>query len=365
MTPAVAARLRRLRARPGAIGAALMSLIAGLAWAFRFELNRVVRSLPALIPASATGMGVILLVLSASLTIEHNLLQNAWKRRTRAWTGLARVGRRPRVVGWLLGVGDPLEWLMRPVVRSRPGSWMAELWVNSGLGSKPSRFLLAVAAAALLGWWTGSLLAGPLLGAALTCLAALAPVRFVASRTADRGARFRQQLPGALDALAAGLAFGLSFNQAAAFAERELPEPIAATFRRLLRRLNLGFPIEAALMDLLGQQDDETLELVVEGILLQRQFGGNLVRMLEETAVLLRGRAELEREVRAVTTQGRLSGWVIAGLVPVSAALLLLTNPRYIDVLFETLIGQALLVLALLLQLIGWLIISRLVRVRY
>ncbi len=105
--------------------------------------------------------------------------------------------------------------------------------------------------------------------------------------------------------------------------------------------------------------------LAVEGILLQRQYGGDLVRLLGETADLLRMRLELEREVRAVTSQARLSGAVVAGLVPVSASLLLVTNPTYIDVLFETLPGQILLVVALILQLSGWAVLSRLVRIRY
>ena len=87
--------------------------------------------------------------------------------------------------------------------------------------------------------------------------------------------------------------------------------------------------------------------------------------MLEESADLLRGRVELEREVRAVTTQGRLTGTVIAALVPVSAGILLAFNPRYIDVLFDTLIGQSLVVVAFVLQLVGWAIISRMVRIRY
>jgi tight adherence protein B len=94
-------------------------------------------------------------------------------------------------------------------------------------------------------------------------------------------------------------------------------------------------------------------------------MGGNLVSILRNTASLARERSELEREVKAVTAQGRLSGWVIGALVPISAGLLLATNPRYIDILFNTIIGQALLVVALGLQLIGWLVISRLIRVRY
>jgi tight adherence protein B len=87
--------------------------------------------------------------------------------------------------------------------------------------------------------------------------------------------------------------------------------------------------------------------------------------MLDDAAALLRDRHELEREVRAITAQGRLSGAIVAGLVPVSAGFLLLFNPGYLDILFNTLIGQVLVVLTIAFQLAGWYVISRLVRVRY
>jgi tight adherence protein B len=82
-------------------------------------------------------------------------------------------------------------------------------------------------------------------------------------------------------------------------------------------------------------------------------------------ATLLRDRLELQREVRSVTAQGRLSGWVIGALVPVSAGILLTFNPQYIKILFDTLIGQLVLVTVILLQIIGWVLISRLIRIRY
>jgi tight adherence protein B len=193
----------------------------------------------------------------------------------------------------------------------------------------------------------------------------LLPRALVAGRAQAGRRQFGEQLPAALDTLAAGLAAGLSFHGALDFANEELPEPIAGAFRHLSRRISLGHPVEAALRDLHAQRGDEGLALVVEGIALQRRFGGDMVRMLNELADLLRARLELEREVRAVTTQGRLSGYIIGGLVPVSAGMLLILNPRYVDVLFDTLIGQALVVIALLLQLAGWIIISRMIRFRY
>ena len=172
-------------------------------------------------------------------------------------------------------------------------------------------------------------------------------------------------MPQVLEALASGLSAGLSLAQAVDYAAEELAGPASSALRLLSLRLALGIPMEKALASLLDLHPDDAFALVVEGIALQRQFGGDLIRMLSETGTRLRERMEVEQEVRAVTAQGRLSGWVLAALVPVSAALLLISNPRYIDVLFDTWIGQSLLVLSLVLQLFGWAVISRLVRIAY
>jgi tight adherence protein B len=213
----------------------------------------------------------------------------------------------------------------------------------------------------IFGWRIG----GPILGLALAVIFPLLPRQIVVTRASSNRRRFGEQLPQALDALGAGLAAGLSFPQAVEYATEELPKPIVEAFLRLQRRISLGHPVDRSLQRLLQESPEEGLALVIDGIILQRQFGGDLIGMLEETASLLRERLELEREVRAVTTQGRLSGWVVASLVPVSAGILLFSNPVYIDILFDTLIGQILLVVALLLQLLGWGIISRMVRIRY
>jgi tight adherence protein B len=113
------------------------------------------------------------------------------------------------------------------------------------------------------------------------------------------------------------------------------------------------------------EHPEESLGLVIDSILLQRTYGGDLAQVLENTAQVIRERVELEREVRSVTVQGKLSGYVLAALVPVSAGFLLVFNPTYIEILFDTVFGQIILVAAMLLQGLGWVIISRLVRIRY
>jgi tight adherence protein B len=216
-----------------------------------------------------------------------------------------------------------------------------------------------------LGFLSGLRIGGVLLACALAFVIPLIPRAWVKNRAEARRARFGEQLPQALDSLASGLSAGLSFQQAVGFASDELPDPVAGAMASLEQRISLGVPTDRALGRLLEDHPEEALALVVDGIVLQRRFGGDLVAMLESTADLLRERVELEREVRAITSQGRLSGWVVAALVPVSAGILLLSNPVYINVLFQTLIGQALVALALALQLAGWVIISRMVQIRY
>lgn len=349
----------------GVASSALIVVITACAWLARDWLHQLVSERPALIPAVTAGLAILLLLSAAILVLERQLLQNAWANRLREWTGLKRVTRPSKVKAWLGQIGDRRQALAQPIMRLPFVRRMADQWTEAGMGGRASPYILMVVAATLAGWWSGVRIAGPVFGTALAAVFPLAIVRFVSARAAAARSRFSEQLPGGLDALAAGLGAGLSLPQAVDFARGELGEPVAPIFHLLHRRLVLGWSLDAALADLLAQYREEGMELVVESIRLQRQFGGDLVRMLEDAAALLRDREELEREVRAVTSQGRLSGWVIAGLVPASAGILLMTNPRYIDVLFETVIGQILMVLVLILQLIGWAVISRLVRISY
>ena len=342
-----------------------MALVAGAGWHLRVPLHLGLQRRPQALPATLVGLGTLLTLAAAGLWLGGLMRRRAWVRRTARLAGLRSLEGPPLARRLAAALPDPLEWLARPLLRTSFGRRWADDWQEAGLGEKPSRFLLLLTLSALVGGWLGWRIAGPLLAVALAALGPLPVRRLVADRAKQARRRFGEQLPQALDALAAGLAAGLSFPQAVAYAAEELPQPVAGAMARLARRIHLGHPVEQALRSLQKEHSEEMLTLAVDGIILQRRFGGDLVALLEETAALLRERVELAREVRAVTVQGRLSGLVIGLLVPVSAGILLTANPRYIDVLFDTVVGQALLALALLLQVIGWMVISRLLRIEY
>jgi tight adherence protein B len=339
--------------------------VVTVAWFAAPTLGRWIAERPAGLPAILVGCSIALLVLSLTLSVEHNALRIAWRARTADLLQVKQLAPPSAIAGWLQGLPDPLEAAFGLLAHVPFLSRVAQDWTDAGLGAKVSRPMLVLVLAAAIGWAIGSRIAGPLLGAALAISLPLGPRAWIAGRADAARRRFGEQLPALMDSLASGLAAGLSLQQAVVFAAEEMPAPASAAMRTLSRRLALGHPFEQAMDSLLDLYPEESFGMVVDAISLQRRFGGDLVRMLSETGTRLRERVELEQEVRAVTAQGRLSGWVLAALVPVSAGMLLASNPRYIDVLFDTWIGQLLLVFSLALMLAGWGVISRLVRVNY
>lgn len=359
-------RLRgRWRGRAAVPGSIVLVLVVAVSWFKNRTLHSLAGANPAAVPAVLAGLPVMLAVMGGALWLEYRAMGRAWSRRAEALAGLSSLSEPAAWLVWLRSRPDHLDWLSRPLLDTPWGRNLAERWYAAGFDAWPSRFLLLMAVAAVMGWMVGARIAGPILAAALAATPPFVPAKWVDTRAKARQRKFDKQIPVALYALASGLAAGLSFPQAIGFSAGELPPPISKVLARMEVRLRLGLSMEHALEVFLESVPGEMVALAVEGIQLERQYGGDLVRMLGETADLLRMRLELEREVRAVTTQGRLSGAVVAGLVPVSAALLLTTNPSYIDVLLETLPGQGLLVVALLLQIIGWAILGRLVRIQY
>jgi tight adherence protein B len=324
----------------------------------------LVRS-PALAPSLTVALFVFSALLLGTMWLERRVLEGAWRARTARTTGLPTIAFGRDAGRQRAHRQDFLEWLLGPLLRAREGRRLTADWIDAGYGTKGSRYLLLVLAASAAGAGLGLRIAGPVLALATAAIAPLVLIRSVRARAIAARRRMEQQLPQALDAVAAALAAGLSLPQAIRFAARDLPEPVSQVMVWLDLRLRLGRPIEHVLTEVVQAFPEPSLALALDGVAIQRAFGGNLVAMMHQTAALLRERADIELEVQAATSQGKLSGWIVAALVPVSAAILLFTNPRYIDVLFRTLIGQALLVAAIGLQLAGWLAISRLVRVRY
>jgi len=347
------------------VGVVLPTLFAACIWllvpgALDFPTRH-----PAFYPAVLGALGVLVLTLAGVLWLELQSLRRDWLQRTAHLASLQWL-EPPGLLQLLRArVPDPIGWLSRPLLNTRAGRRLQRDWTESGLEGSTSRYVVLLLGAASTGLLVGMRIGGLLLGLPFALVLSILLRALVSERAQAARRTFSDQLPRLLDLIASGMAAGMSFQGSVAFCLGELPDPANQLATRLSARLALGWPVEEVFSRLDHDYEDEGLHLAIEGIVLQRQFGGDMVRMLQEVSDLLRERIELEREVRAVSTQGRLSGLVIAALVPASAAFLLTFNPGYIDILFETVPGQILVILTMALQLAGWAVISRLVRIRY
>ena len=219
---------------------------------------------------------------------------------------------------------------------------------------------LAGAAVLVVGLAMG-LPGGPVMvGAALAVVGPLAAIDWMARR---RRRAFIEQLPDVLGIIAASLLSGHGFSSALKTVAREMGEPAAGEFARVSGELGLGSTLPDALNGLSARIPVEDVRFFVAAVLLQVQVGGNLAELLRNLESTIRSRFRLMGELRAMTTQGRLSGWIL-GLLPIVVGLLFwLVNPEYLSVLISDPLGRKMVATGAGLQMVGFLVIKRMVSV--
>ena len=249
--------------------------------------------------------------------------------------------------------------------RTRLGGFLIAYWRDAGFDDRPLIILAIILFTLVGGYLLGSIPThSPLLGGFAAFLALVVLSVLVYHRARMQRRHFSDQFPDVLDRLADSLQAGFSLPQAVDFVIPNLPEPSSTEMAQVSQQIILGFTIDEALHELYKRHPTEDTRLLVEGLTLQRQVGGDMPAMMREMASFVRERVKLENEVRTLTTQGRLSAVVIALLVPVSIGFLSMFQ-GYTDVLFQTYIGNLVLITAGILELMGAAIVARLVRIKY
>ena len=174
---------------------------------------------------------------------------------------------------------------------------------------------------------------------------------------------FGEQLPENLDVLASALRAGHSLANAMGVVADEAPEPSKREFRRVVTDEQLGIPLDEALEVTAKRMQSSDMDQVSVLALVQREAGGNTAEVLDQVTTNIRARMDVRRLVKVLTTQGKFSSWVVAG-VPVGVALfLLVVNPDYLDPLFHRLIGQVAGIMAIVMAITGFYIIRKIVSI--
>jgi tight adherence protein B len=153
-------------------------------------------------------------------------------------------------------------------------------------------------------------------------------------RKSSRLNSFNKQLPDTITLIANALRAGSSFLQAIEMVVRESRPPISVEFSRVIREVNLGLPFEQALENMVRRVRSDDLELMATAISIQHQVGGNLAEILDSIAYTIRERVRIKGEIRTLTAQQRLSGYVV-GFLPIGlAGFLFIAAPGFMDPMF-------------------------------
>ncbi len=161
------------------------------------------------------------------------------------------------------------------------------------------------------------------------------PRIYVGRRKNGRLNAFNKQLPDTITLIANALRAGSSFLQAIELVTRESRPPISLEFGRVIREVNLGLPFDGAMENMVRRVRSDDLELMVTAITIQHQVGGNLAEILDSIAFTIRERMRIKGEIRVLTAQQRMSGYVVAGLPIGIMALLFVIAPSFMEPMFS------------------------------
>jgi tight adherence protein B len=237
---------------------------------------------------------------------------------------------------------------------------------QAGLQWTVSRLLLTCVVIGVSGMLMTSSFAhqGMLWSAGIGMAVALLPWLYVQRKRWARLHKMERQLPEALDLMIRALRSGHAFSSALQMLGEEMAEPIAGEFRTVHDEVNFGVSLAQALKNLCERVPITDLRYFVVSVLIQRESGGNLTEVLSNLSRLIRERLKLLAKVRVLSSEGRLSAWIL-GLMPIAmVALLKFANPEFIEPLWTDPIGISIVKTLVVMMAIGMLVLIKIIRIR-
>lgn len=199
----------------------------------------------------------------------------------------------------------------------------------------------------------------------LAVVGMVAPIMWIKVKKKKRTKVFESQLGDALLIMCNCLRSGLSFQQALDNIANEMPPPISIEFSRVSNEIRYGSTLEDALNHMVARVKSPDLMLAVSAVNIQRQTGGNLSYILDSISDTIKERLRIKGEINSITAQGRMSGLIIGGLPVAVAIFLFIATPDYMMVFFTTLAGKIMIAVAVVMEIIGFLLIRKVVTVEY
>jgi tight adherence protein B len=239
------------------------------------------------------------------------------------------------------------------------------LLAQSGLSWSPATFVLLTLGLALAGGTMATALGLPLfLAVVFAALFGLMPYLYARRRRWRLLRRFEELLPEAIDYLSRAIRAGHPLTAGIAMVGEEMAEPLGSEFRRVFDQQRFGVPFEEALLGMCDRIDLVDVRIFATSVIVQREVGGaSFGEVLDNMADTIRSRFAIRREINVFTAQGRLSGLVVGAMPFLVGIAIYLQDPDYVKVLFEHPLGRMMAIIAVIMQIIGFIWIRKIVDV--
>jgi tight adherence protein B len=239
-------------------------------------------------------------------------------------------------------------------------------WLDkAGLKVDVKVFFLVVLVFASLGFLLGVILhRGIIPPLILMVIMTSIPFIYLKMQITKRVFLFTEQLATSLDMMSRSLKAGHSLSMAIQVVANEMSNPIAGLFKSVYEEQAYGLSLRESLANMISRMDTTDLRFFVTAVNIYREIGGNLSEILENLAKTIRERLKIKRQVRVYTAQARLSGYILAVLPIVTAIIFYFMSPDYMGELVEAKLGRMLIAAAVVLQIIGFIVIRRIIDIK-
>jgi tight adherence protein B len=239
------------------------------------------------------------------------------------------------------------------------------LW-QAGIYARLADVLLVILLMFTAGLFAGEALWGQeLLSIALGAGLATLPILYIRVRRDRRLKAFAKQLPYALDLIKSSLEAGHTLLRGLQVVVSEFADPISTEFRSAIEQSRLGLPLPRALEEMLKRVPQDDLRLLVVAVRVQSEVGSSLAVIIGRLSEIVRTRQRLQQQIRALTAQSKMSGILVGFLPIVMLAAFSVIQPSYTNTLFFDPSGQKILEVACVLDVLAFLTIRKLLKVKY
>lgn len=255
--------------------------------------------------------------------------------------------------------------VLRVLRRFELNSRLEHLVDQSGLKWRPARVVhtclaLFIAGAVSARWFSIPYVSAQL---GIGLFVGLLPVLYIYRVRNRRLFKFEEQFPESLEFVARSMRAGHAFSVSLEMIHREFQEPLASEMKRTFEEHNLGMPLDQALLKLAQRVPSLDVHFFVSAVLLQKRTGGNLAEILDKLAYLIRERFKLRGKIRAISAHGRMTGGALTTIPLAVATIMFYVNPGYVGFFIESSTGNIMAGAAACLQVLGYLIIRKIVSI--